>query len=169
MTSYKLTLMGQYPHEEEMTAYVQSLPSVDAGINCNIMIKDAVPREDIRSLHRDIRIPVPRPHRPVICNALLAIDPFTVESGASCVMPGSHQWESDEVPDAETIAVEMDPGDIVIFDGLLWHGHRPNLTHDRHRRCLNLNYHYRWLANFPNARLPDDVWRSLPERLREVV
>ena len=160
----------EYPHEHELSAYIDSLPSSDASVSCNIMIKDAAPREDIRSLHRDVRIPVPRPHRPIVCNSLLALDPFTVETGATCVIPGSHKWKSDEAPDIQdAIAVDMDPGDIVVFDGLLWHGHGPNHSFDKSRRCLNLNYHYRWLGNFPNPKLADDVWRELPEKLRAVV
>ncbi|MAV25834.1 MAG: hypothetical protein CMQ05_06900 [Gammaproteobacteria bacterium] len=156
-------------HEEAMLAHIASRPNPDNNIKCNIMVKDAVPREDVRSLHRDVRIPVPRPHRPVVCNTLLAIDPFTIENGATCVIPGSHRFPSDEVPESETVPVEMEPGDIVIFDGELWHGHIPNLSHVRYRRCLNLNYHYRWLGNFPNPKLPDEVWRELPEPLRAVV
>ena len=161
---------AEYPHDAELTEYIASLPPADPGIACNIMIKDAVPREDIRTLHRDVRVPVPRPHRPIICNSLLALDPFTEEVGATCVVPGSHRWEGDAVPDmADATTVAMDPGDIVVFDGLLWHGHGPNQTFDRCRRCLNLNYHYRWLSRFPNPKLPDAVWRDLPEALRAVV
>lgn len=159
-----------YPHEDEMNRYIESRESPDTRINCNIMIKDATPREDIRSMHRDIGIPVPRPHRPVVCNSLLAIDPFTLVTGATCVVPGSHKWESAEPPDMQdAIPVVMEPGDIVIFDGLLWHGHFPNQSFEQNRRCLNLNYHYRWINNFRNAKLPDDVWQNLPEALRQIV
>ena len=156
-------------HEQELREYIASLPSQDESFKCNIMIKDAVPREDIRSLHRDVRVPVPRPHRPVVCNMLLAIDPFTTGNGATCVIPGSHRLVSDGVPSTKPVPVEMGPGDIVIFDGEVWHGHIPNLSHDRFRRCLNLNYHYRWLPNFPNPKLPDDTWAEFPEALRAIV
>ena len=161
---------SEYPHDDELTKYITSLPPSDPGIICNIMIKDAAPREDIRSLHRDVRVPVPRPHQPIVCNSLLALDPFNDEVGATCVVPGSHNWESDETPDmGDAIPVVMDPGDIVVFDGLLWHGHGPNYSFDRNRRCLNLNYHYRWIPYFRNPRLSDEVWRDLPETLRAVV
>lgn len=75
------------PHEREMAAYVSERGDQGHGIKCNVMIKDNVPREDIRALHRDVRLPVPLPHRPVICNSLLALDPFTVANGATCVIP----------------------------------------------------------------------------------
>ncbi|MEM7365968.1 MAG: phytanoyl-CoA dioxygenase family protein, partial [Pseudomonadota bacterium] len=97
-------------HENELQTYINALPSWETGIKCNIMIKDAVPREDVRSLHRDVRIPVPRPHRPVVCNTLLAIDPFTIDNGATCVIPGSHRWISDDVPDDKPVPVE--PGGV---------------------------------------------------------
>lgn len=157
-----------YPNETAMAQHIADLPNQDHGIKCNIMIKDNVPREDIRALHRDVSLAVPRPHRAVICNSLLALDPFTEDTGATCVIPGSHKW-NDPIPgDAETIPVLMDPGSIVIFDGELWHGHGPNVTRDRYRRCLNLNYHYRWLDNFHNPRLPEETWARLPDALRAV-
>lgn len=158
------------PHEEALTDHIKSLPNPDSEISCNIMIKDAAPREDVRSIHRDLRIPVPRPHRTVVCNSLLALDRFTVENGATCVVPGSHKWESNEAPGMEkAMPVLMNPGDIVIFDGLLWHGHFPNCSFNASRKCLNLNYHYRWIRNYPNPKLPDDVWQNLSEELRKVV
>ena len=160
---------GEYPHEEEMNAHLASLNTPDHSIKCNIMIKDAAPREDIREMHRDIRIPVPQYHRPVVCNSLLALDPFTEAAGATCVVPGSHKRPGPLPVDATPIAVEMDPGDIVIFDGELWHGHEPNTTFDQNRRCLNLNYHYRWLQNFPNPKLPSSEWEALPTALQAVV
>ena len=160
---------SKYPHEDEMNIYLDQLDEVDHGIKCNIMIKDNVPREDVRSLHRDIRIPVPHPHRPVICNSLLALDPFTESNGATCVIKGSHKWNGELPKDAETIPVVMDAGSIMLFDGELWHGHLPNTTHDCYRRCLNLNYHYRWIKNFPNPQLDSNVWQNLPETIRAVI
>ena len=160
---------ADYPHEVEMNDYLVSLDSQDHSIKCNIMIKDNVPREDIRAMHRDVRIPVPKYHRPVVCNSLLALDSFTEEAGATCVVPGSHKWEGPLPEGSQTMPVEMDPGDIVVFDGELWHGHGPNMTYDQNRRCLNLNYHYRWLDNFPNPKLDPSVWAALPEALRAVI
>ena len=160
---------SDYPHQAEMDEYISQLESVEPGIKCNIMIKDAVPREDVRVLHQDIKVPVPYPHRPLLVNSLLALDPYTEEAGATCVVPGSHKWDQPVDPDAETIPVLMDPGSIVILDGALWHGHGPNYTYDQNRRCLNLNYHYRWIHNFPTPRLPDADWQRLPEALRLLV
>jgi len=160
---------AQYPHEAEMNDYLASLDCQDDGIKCNIMIKDNVPREDIRAMHRDVAIPVPKHHRPVVCNSLLALDPFTEAAGATCVVPGSHRRVGPLTDGEQTIPVEMDPGDIVVFDGELWHGHGPNTTYDQNRRCLNLNYHYRWLDNFPNPKLDPSVWAALPEELRAIV
>ena len=161
---------GDYPHADELAAYIAGLDTAERGIKCNIMIKDAAPREDIRALHRDIRLPVPRPHPPVICNCLLALDPFTEETGATCVVPGSHKWDDRPIDaDAKTVPVLMDPGAIVIFDGALWHGHGPNYAYDRYRRCLNLNYHYRWIRNFPTPPLPAAERDRLPAELRALV
>ena len=155
-----------YPHVAQMNEYISQLDPAEQGIKCNIMIKDAVPREDIRALHQDIRMPVPRPHRPLVVNSLLALDRYTEHRGATCVVPGSHKWDKPVEPDTPTIPVEMEAGSIVIFDGMLWHGHGPNYTHDQNRRCLNLNYHYRWIQNFPTQRPPENQWNDLPAALR---
>jgi ectoine hydroxylase-related dioxygenase (phytanoyl-CoA dioxygenase family) len=159
----------EYPHKQEMDAYLASEPSADPGLRFGMMIKDAAPREDVRALHRDLKTPVPYPHRPLMCNSLLALDPFTEGNGATCVVPGSHKWDRPVEADAETIPVLMDPGSIVIFNGALWHGHIPNYSHDRYRRCLNLNYYYRRISYYAPPPVAPEVWQQLPEALQEMV
>lgn len=56
---------------------------------------------------------------------LVALDDFSAESGATWVVPGSHRrttYPPDGVlpPDAEQISMKR--GDVLIFDGCLWHG-----------------------------------------------
>ena len=46
-------------------------------------------------LHRDDDVyPLPRPHAEVVVNTMWALDDFTVENGATRVVPGSHRWEA---------------------------------------------------------------------------
>ena len=58
-----------------------------------VMIKDVQPRENIRHMHRDDGwYPISRPRPPIVVNTLLALDPFTRETGGTLVVPGSHKW-----------------------------------------------------------------------------
>ncbi|MEJ5170119.1 MAG: phytanoyl-CoA dioxygenase family protein [Fimbriimonadales bacterium] len=89
--------------------------------------------------------------------AWLAIDRCDRENGCLQVVPGSHRLpllcnvESDTtksftgtqvpLPDgAEIVDVEMEPGDVLFFDGHLIHGSLPNRTTDRFRRSLIAHY-----------------------------
>ena len=116
------------------------------------MIKDVLRGEDIRSMHQDDGIymwrdGLARPHeQPIVINSLLAVDPFTLQSGATRVVRRSHLWseplakeliEQREGDFYET--VQMAPGSIVLFDGGVYHGRGPNYSAPC-RRALNLYF-----------------------------
>lgn len=127
--------------------------------------------DDVRALHRDGAIyPVRIPGKPLVMNTLLAIDEFKPESGATTFVPGSHRWDRPVEPDHPAVAIEMDPGDIAVFGGEVWHGHGQNRTSHR-RRCLAMLYVCGWLQPFNNfaalfsAEQPD----GLPDKLVELI
>jgi len=83
----------------------------------------------------------------------LALDPCDDANGCIRVVPGSQDWpvlcptdadpelsftqESLPLPeDAEQVPVELQPGDVLFFNGSLVHGSLPNATPDRFRRSL---------------------------------
>ena len=137
-----------------------------------VMIKDVQPRENIRHMHRDDGwYPIPRPRPPVVVNTLLALDPFTSETGGTLVVPGSHRWTGPVQQDCEHVVVEMDAGSILMFDGSLWHNNGANQTADRIRRALNMYYSQSWLRQVegPYLGLTTDQVNSLPETLRAIV
>ena len=122
------------------------------------MIKDVQPGEDIRTLHQDDGFfPIPRPRQPLAVNTLLAIDPFTLENGATRVVPRSHHWSRRLEPAHDFVTVEMEAGSILMFNGAVWHGRGPNTTADHCRRALNLYYSCSWL------RQVDGHYCGLPE------
>ena len=88
-----------------------------------------------------------------IAGVWLAFDPVDVDNGCMMMQPGSHRqgphvhfrrrdWQicdADVARDA-AVAIPMQPGDALIFHGLIHHGTPANRT-DRRRRAVQ--YHYR--------------------------
>ena len=137
-----------------------------------VMIKDVQPRENIRHMHRDdAGYPIPRPRPPIVVNTLLALDPFTRETGGTLVVPGSHKWTGSVEQDHEHIVVEMDAGSILMFDGSLWHNNGANRTIGKTRRALDMYYSQSWLRQVegPYLGLTTDQVQELPETLRSIV
>lgn len=87
-----------------------------------------------------------------IVSAWVSLDAATIENGCMHVIPGSHRegpvvhfqvrdWQicDDQVQTGRVVAVETEPGDILLWDGLLHHGTPPNRS-DQGRRALQLHY-----------------------------
>lgn len=71
-------------------------------------------------------------------NIMFAIDEFSATTGATRVVPGTHQLPSvpDEYLKANAINVECPAGAMVIFDSTLWHAAGAN-TSDKDRLAIN--------------------------------
>jgi hypothetical protein len=62
--------------------------------------KNPLPGTGAQVVHRDDGTPGrfnipgehPHPHKPIVCNTLLALDDFTAENGGTVIAPGSHVW-----------------------------------------------------------------------------
>jgi ectoine hydroxylase-related dioxygenase (phytanoyl-CoA dioxygenase family) len=130
------------------------------------------PGEKAQVLHTDDGIyPLPRPHPEVVLNTMWALDDFTVDNGATRVVPGSHRW-ADRLPadPDETVTVTMPAGSVLFIVGTLWHGGGANRT-DRPRLGVLLEYAAGWLRQQENHLLavPRDVVRTLEPRLQELL
>jgi len=96
--------------------------------------------------------------------ASIALEDHDEESGCMVVVPGSHRSAEYTTPDAydEAIPVVARPGDVVVFDGRLWHGTRPNTSG-----------HTRWALIFGMVRWwmkqGFDIPRSLPQAIYETL
>lgn len=67
-------------------------------------------------------------------NIMFAIDEFSTATGATVVIPGSHQTITRPADDAfkNAVAVECPAGSMVVFDSTLWHAAGANTSgHDR--------------------------------------
>jgi ectoine hydroxylase-related dioxygenase (phytanoyl-CoA dioxygenase family) len=130
------------------------------------------PGEKAQGLHTDDGIyPLPRPHPEVVLNSMWALDDFTVDNGATRVVPGSHSWTDRlPTPDDETVTVTMAAGSVLFIAGTLWHGGGANVT-DRSRLGVLLEYAAGWLRQQENhvIAVPPEVVATLEPRLQELL
>lgn len=63
--------------------------------------------------------------------SVIPLDEFTVENGATAIVPGSQQlarWPDTELFAERHIRVTMRPGALLLFPALMWHAGQSNLT-----------------------------------------
>jgi ectoine hydroxylase-related dioxygenase (phytanoyl-CoA dioxygenase family) len=92
--------------------------------------------------HRDLPYQHFVSSRPLAINALFCLDAFTVENGATRVLPASHQQEdfpSDRFIEAEAATIEAPAGSFIVLDCMAYHCGGVNRT-DRARRAVNQVY-----------------------------
>ena len=89
--------------------------------------------------HRDLPYQHFTSSRPLAISALLCLDPFTEETGATTLIPGSHRIErfpADQVAAALDITVDARAGSYIVFDSMLFHRAGKNRS-GRSRRAIN--------------------------------
>ena len=130
------------------------------------------PGQEAQPVHEDTQlIPLPRPHLPIVVNAIWALSDFTERNGATRIVPGSHL--RDHAPDygrpCDTIAAEMPAGSVMVFDSALWHGAGANLSEAR-RYALSCAYCAGWLRQQENFQLgiARETAARFPRRLQQL-
>ncbi len=135
------------------------------------------PQNVAQLLHRDLeawpifyRMGAEAPD--VIVNFIVALTEFTEENGATRIIPGSHKWDfADRGTPEQTIPVEMDAGDVVIFSGKVVHGGGHNQTNSFYRRGLSIPLLVGYLT--PEEAIPMttslESARGLPERVQRLI
>lgn len=102
------------------------------------------PSRDI-DLHADQNwVPAPYPDHNLFLTCCWATDDFTLEGGATMVVPGSHRQRrmpTKEQAEAKegAIAVECPAGSVAVWDGSVWHGNWPR-TISGQRVVLHVSY-----------------------------
>ena len=152
---------------ERMIAPVASSVLLNAGELIQIQ-----PDEPAQYLHRDTDSwPIPIGAHPHLVNAIVALDPCTLENGATYLAPASWQWEPRRQPqDGELIRAIMKPGDALLFRGDLVHGGGENKT-DLRRRVLSISYCAGWLRPVENSflNLSRETVRPLTSKLQALL
>jgi len=147
---------------------------LDAGCLVSSVSSIAIdPGETPQPIHADDQlIPLPKPHPPVVCNTMWALTEFTEANGATRLVPGSHRRDHSPAYGSShpTIAAQMAPGSVLVWDGALWHGGGANTTGER-RTGIAMNYCAGFIRQQENQQLgiPRDIAREFSPRLRELV
>lgn len=108
-----------------------------------LQVIDIKPGEAAQALHTDDGFyPWPRPRPPLGAATIFAIDDFTVDNGATRIIPGSHRWDhrlptADE--EAEAFPAVMSRGSMLLFLGTTWHSGGANRT-EASRMCVTAQY-----------------------------
>ena len=77
-----------------------------------------------QGMHTDApMVPEPIPAALVASNMMWVTDDFSLESGATLVIPGSHKRQNNPSPGAikQAIPMEAKKGSVAVFNGNLWH------------------------------------------------
>ena len=91
-------------------------------------------------IHRDIKFF--SKDLPIMLNGLVLLDDFTVENGATMLLPNSHKIEekpTDVSFIAECIRAVGKKGDILLFNSNIWHCSAPNYTNES-RRAIPMTF-----------------------------
>lgn len=133
---------------------------------------NTLPGETRQLLHQDDGLwPIPRPHPPLLCNALIAMDEFDLDHGATHLVPYSHLWH-DRKPeqDVESIQVCMPPGAMLMWEGAMWHGGGAN-TSGRERLGFFMSHQVSYLRpqEIQLLSVPQDVARKMPHKLQRLL
>jgi len=120
--------------------------------------------------HRDLPYQHWTSSSPLAINALYCVDDFTVENGATKVIPGSHkfaEFPSDRFIENHAVQVTARAGDFIVLDCMVYHSGAHNFT-KKERRGLNHVYSIPLLA--PQISLADSMdFSSLSPERRKLI
>ncbi len=157
--------------DPRLRAIVEGVIGRDHQVNVSTLF-NTLPGETRQFLHHDDGVwPIPRPHPSFQCNVLIAFDEFTLENGATHVVPYSHTWTRPLDQSVESIQVTMKPGSALLWEGGLWHGGGANTTRDQERMGLFISHLVGYLrpSDLQLVAVPQEIARTLPERLQRLL
>ncbi len=131
------------------------------------------PGETDQVLHRDDSIyPVRMPGLEMQASVMWTLDDFTLENGATRIVPGSHSWVRPRPPtdDDDVVQAPMPKASALFYLGSVWHGGGANRS-QASRGGLVTTYALGWLRQEVNQYLaiPQAVALSYPERIQRLI
>jgi len=131
------------------------------------------PGETAQVLHTDAGIyPIHLPGVELQVSAMWALTDFTIDNGATHVLPASHHGppRSATTTADHTVQATMSKGSVLLYLGSILHGGGANRT-ELSRMGLVNTYALGWLRQEENHYLaiPRDIADSYPERIRQLM
>lgn len=124
-----------------------------------------------KKIHRDVR--GFSSDIPLMLNMLVMLDDFTIENGATLLLPGSHlqkQQPSKEFFEENAISATGNAGDVLVWNSNLFHASGINRT-SKERRALPITFslpYYKQLIDYPSA-LDSDVIFKLDNKIKKLL
>ena len=153
----KLPCVASWIGHPEIFAWVERYlePIATSALMNTAEVIQVGPGERAQRFHRDSDSwpAVPIGEHPIQVGALVALDPCTLENGATRVVLESWRWDKARQPQPEDFRrATLAPGDALLMRGDIWHGAGANHS-DRPRRILGLTYIAGWLRPYENSLL----------------
>lgn len=173
-------LLARDPLFEQVLVQPGILPLVERILDPGCLLSSLTaiemqPGESEQPLHADDgSIPLPRPHPPLACVALLALTDFDARNGGTRVVPGSHRFDHaprrDERRSHPSEPTVMKAGSALVYHGSLWHGGGANRS-DATRMGIVINYcaGYVRQEECQLLALPEERVAQMSPRVRELV
>lgn len=174
-------LLGRCPSSVDLIAHPLVLDVVDRALGeqkstFQLHLTQAItigPGADAQALHRDQWCfdfhPFPV-EVTVEVSTMWAMTDFTVETGATRVVPRSHRSVGMPYADGDAVPATMPRGSIVLYTGSTVHGGSANRSASP-RTGINVDYTLGWLRQEENQYLsvPPAVAATLPERVQRLM
>jgi ectoine hydroxylase-related dioxygenase (phytanoyl-CoA dioxygenase family) len=158
--------------DARLTAIVQGVIGKYTQINVTTLF-NTLPGETKQFLHQDDGLwPIPRPHPSFLCNALIAFDDFDEENGATHIVPYSHVWHDREIDqNVETVQVSIKSGDMLMWEGSMWHAGGANISKDRERMGFFISQQVSYLRpqEIQLLSVPPEIVRGMPRKLKRLL
>ena len=140
-------LLSHDPLFASVPLHAGVLPVVEGVLDRELLLSSLTaiemqPGQEAQPFHADDgSYGLPKPHRPFNSTAIWALTDFTLENGATRLVPGSHRSERNpqrgEQP--QSVAAEMPAGSVLVYHGSLWHAGGANRSAAR-RVAIVCNY-----------------------------
>lgn len=158
--------------DPRLRAIVRGVIGPLAQVNVTTLF-NLLPGETKQFLHQDDGLwPIPRPHPSFLCNALIALDDFDEENGATHLVPYSHLWHDRPVEQTvETTQICMRSGSMVMWEGAMWHAGGANVSEDRERLGFFMSHGVGYLRPQENQLLsvPREIVKQMPRGLQRLL
>lgn len=171
-----LLARGRIFEEAVMAEKPLALITYLMGESCQISSNHAhvrVQGDPPQGMHTDSPLmPDPLPDAPVASNAMWVIDDFSLESGATLVVPGSHKKRTNPPANAMELAIPIEApvGSVIVFNGNLWHSAGARTLEGAR---VGMTQYYRRMYAIPqedlNSVISDEVIARNPPRFAHLV